>query len=185
MQIVIDIMLYDAWNRPIREIKPIVDEMLEKGVEYKVVPRDKIGDSYGNLYTSAAWNQVYVGGKENRILVVEDSAIYVSEEVPDRFKPIVAAHEYGHTKGLRHAEIWNLELAAADKFSIWTNDPNLKEDYMRWSCSDDMLKQTRGNLGHEAVRESYDDNEKLYDLIKKKHGADHLFKKIEDHFVEV
>ena len=177
-------MLYDAYGQPIRKVQPIIDEMLAKGIGYKILPRNEIG-GYGSTHEKFSRVEIKYAGGWHTIAMLEGVDICVGEHAPDRFKPIIAAHEYGHKKGLTHREIFRLELAAADETARLTNDPALKEDYLRWSSSREMFEQVRGNLGSEAEQELWDAPETIYRDIKRRYGAEMVVKKEGDGLVQL
>jgi len=90
---------------------------------------------------------------------------------------MIAAHEYGHSKGLTHPQIFVLELAAADEIAKIKNDRSLKEDYLKWSSSNEMFSVMKKNLGLEEEQELWDDTTTIYKNEMKKHNAEGVFKK--------
>jgi hypothetical protein len=177
-------MLYDAFGKPIREVQLVIDEMLAKGINYRVVPKNEI-DGYGSNHKKFSRAEIKYAGGWHTVAMFEGDDICVGEHVLDRFKPIIAAHEYGHTKGLTHQEIFRLELAAADEMARVTNDEMLKEDYIRWSSSREMFEQVRGNLGREAEQELWDAPETVYSDIKRRYGAEMVVRKEGDSFIQL
>lgn len=176
-------MIYDACGKPIRKLESIVEEMLGKDIDYKVVPKGI--DGYGSNRKKFSGADIKYGGGWHKVVIFEMGDIHIGEHVPDRFRPIIASHEYGHRMGLTHQEIFNLELAMANHLASKTLDPTLKEDYIRWSSSNDMFREFRGNLGHEVIQESWDFPEKQYAYQKRKHGAEMVLKKEGNELVQV
>ena len=176
-------MIFDAYGRPVRNIEPVVDEMLSNGVEYRVVPKDEVG--YAERQLSYQGYLFTRGDRTEKMAVIEKDENVVGENVPERFRPIVAAHEFGHGKGLTHAEIFRLELAAADESARVTSDPTLKEDYLRWSSSNEWFQKVKGNRGHEAEREAWDYPETVYRDIMEKCDARGVLVKDGDRFIQI
>jgi hypothetical protein len=172
-------MLFDSYGRPIRDMKPIIDKMLEDGTRYKVLPKDKI-NSYGEYHSDFIRAKINYNGQSHTVVLLEKDDIYVNENVPERYKWIIAVHEYGHKQGLTHPEIFLLELAAIDKIVKINNEPTLKEDYMNWSCSNEAFKTVKGNLGKERKQELNDYPETKYKYLMEKFCASMVIKKGEN-----
>lgn len=179
-------MLYNAsGRRPLRNVQPIVKEMLSEDIKYEVVPKDIVEGSYGHLHQTFVAYEFTHGSRREKMMVIDKDEIYVGEHVPERFRKIIAVHEWGHRKGLTHQELWQLELAMADELAKTTGDQNVKLDYIRWSSSSEMFGQVRGNLGREAEQERWDLQQTLYNDIKKRSGAIGVFRKEGEKFIEL
>ncbi|MFH1630707.1 MAG: hypothetical protein ABIA21_00590 [Candidatus Aenigmatarchaeota archaeon] len=171
-------MLYNSSGKPIRELKPIIDEMLEKNIPYKLVSKkdDPGFGSYHRDFSKVTVTSKHTG-KESTAVLIDNCEIHVGDYVPDRFKPIIAAHEYGHEQGLTHEEIWNLELAMANHLSKTNSDQVLKEDYIRWSSSNEYFEGVRNNAGLQSIQERRDLPETKYEYFKKLFGAEIVLKR--------
>jgi hypothetical protein len=168
-------MIFDGCGKPVRDIEPIIKEMCNTGVDYKVVSKEKIkGFGYGNTRFYPV--DLKFGGEWHRISYMVDKGIEISESVPKKFRPVIAAHEYGHKNGLTHREIWQLELAMAEKLAKETNDLDLKLDYVRWSSSsNELFKEMTGNVGKEQEQELMDYHENQYRAIIEMQGTEGIF----------
>ena len=180
-------MLYINREKSNREVDLIVDKMLEEGINYRLVPKSGMGPygEYGERHIAFREAEYTHGSKVHKIAIIEKDEIIVGEHVPEKFRSVIAAHEYGHRKGLTHQEIFILELAVADKLEEMTGDYSLKEDYLKWSSSDEMFQMVRGNFGREKELELWDYPETKYKDIMEKFGAEDVFEEDGDNFVQI
>lgn len=181
--------LFDAYGNPVRDMQEevyLAVKMFVEGIEYSVVPKGSMesdGEHHTNL-TRAEVTLSYSGEKKS-FLLAEDAGLFVREDVPDRFKPLVAVHEYGHRRDLNHREIFLLELAAADELARLTNDPDLKTDYLKWSCNNDSFQMVRGNLGREKEQELDDYKFLKFRKIAKRAGLSGAVRKEGNKLIEL
>ena len=178
-------MLYDARGTPIREIQPIIDDVMEKGVDYNVYSKESMEGQHGELHTKLSLADYTHRGKKHKILVSGEEEIRVGKHVPDRYKDIIAVHEDGHKRGLTHGEIWLIELATADELARRNNDPTLKEDYIRWSSNDEKFQLVRNNLGKVESQTLHDLPEYRNKEIMREYGVEGIFKEIDGTLTEL
>lgn len=172
--------LFGPYGEPLRNAETIRSKIISSPPDYEVVPEGvlfSLGSIIGYYMPSYMVKQAVVtdasGEVRKKRIVLKTDQILVADTTPERFRPIVAAHEAGHRYGLCHREILALELGVADRLAETTSDSTLKADYVRWISDERIFRKAKGCLGQE---ENENRVQIAYHLdVKTRNGADAVF----------